>query len=137
VSHLKRAIRLFGPLTIAAGMVFGFTASVEAASPYQQVCNGSACIYHSHHVRKGALDYYVSSGATPITHFNIRNRNGTQIELAAAYPIGGHISKASTLHNVKPGGKYTISIQACYKRFLSSSSCSAWRAVTITAPKEA
>ncbi len=119
-------------LFVAAALASGISASAEAASPYQQVCNGNTCLYHSHHLNGGVLKYYVSVGASPITHFNIRYKSGLSV-VQKEIEVSGRFSKISTFR-VKPGTSYEITIQACYSRFLSPSSCSAWRTVRFTAP---
>ena len=136
MSSMSLLMRLARPSIVGLVLALGSAVSAEAKSPYTTVCSGTTCMYHSHHLRNGVLDFYVSVGTSPITHFNVRYASGllvAQREIPAAFPISGYISKASTFH-VKPGSSYVISIQACYSRFLSPSSCTAWRTVRFTAP---
>ncbi len=133
---MKRTLLSLAVAAIAAAAPFLAPAQADAAIPqYVKLCAGGVCFYKRDHLyRDGGKQYYfLRFYGSAITHYNVRytapGGRTTQIEVGAV--SGSNESGHNIFRNLTPGGKYTVSVQACNRGgFLQSSKCTGWMTFT-------
>ena len=130
--------RALGALMLAPILSAGIGASAKAApSNYKAICANAMCFHKNpHRYSDGKMYYYLSYRGSEISHFNLRFLQGNgeegQSEIRA---LSGNRSGAKYMA-VRPGGKYTVAIQACNRGGLfQKSGCTGWYRITFFGPE--
>jgi hypothetical protein len=81
--------------------------------------------------------YFLTFRGSEITHYNLRFLSAgreNQVEIGAR--AGNKNQSPARFMLVRPGGKYTVAIQACNRGgFLEKSGCTGWYRITFYGPE--